>query len=47
MCNNFSFFFFFLICIKIEKGLNKLENLTIFINHLMFSARQTRLLPVY
>ena len=37
-----------------EKGLNKLgggggggDDFTIFINHLMFSARQTRLLPVY
>ena len=43
---NLQYFFFLLICILMGKVLNKLGNLTIFINHLMFSTQQTRLLPI-
>ena len=47
VCNNISFF---VICILMGKGLNNLGEfyyIFVFINHVMFSARQTRLLPVY
>ena len=39
--SKFAIFFLSLICILIGKGLNNWENLTVFINYLMFSARQT------
>ena len=44
ICNNFSFFWY---VFKWEKGWINWGNLFLFINHLMFSARQIRLLPVY